>query len=153
IGSQRALGRRARAPDEIASSLVALVDRVTRRLRSAKRVCRTVVLRVRFSDFTRATRSQTLSEPTAQTHIILKTATDLLRESTPIIRQRGLTLIGITLTNLGDEGAIQLALPFNRARDLDSALDRVRDRFGTGAITRGVLVGKDPGISVPLLPD
>ena len=153
IGSQRALGRRARAPDEIASSLVALVDRVTRRLRTAKRVCRTVVLRVRFSDYTRATRSQTLSEPTAQTHIILKTATDLLTESTPMIRRRGLTLIGITLTNLGDEGAIQLALPFNRARDLDTALDRVRDRFGSKAITRGVLVGKDPGISVPLLPD
>jgi DNA polymerase-4 len=71
----------------------------------------------------------------------------------PLIRRRGLTLIGITLTNLGDEGAIQLSLPFNRARDLDAALDRVRDRFGSDAITRGVLVGRDPGISVPLLPD
>jgi DNA polymerase-4 len=153
IGSQRALGLRQYPPDEIAGSLIALVDRVTRRLRKAKRVCRTVVLRMRFSDFTRATRSQTMSDPTAQTQTILRTATDLLTESMPMIRRRGLTLIGITLTNLGDEGAIQLSLPFNRARDLDAALDRVRERFGSDAITRGVLVGRDPGISVPLLPD
>jgi DNA polymerase-4 len=153
IGAQRALGRRTRGPDEIAGALIALVDRVTRRLRTAKRVCRTVVLRLRFFDFSRATRSQTMGEPTAQTQTILRTATDLLSESMPMIRRRGITLIGIALTNLGDEGAIQLTLPFNRARDLDAALDQVRDRFGSSAITRGVLVGRDPGISVPLLPD
>ncbi len=153
IGAQRALGRRARAPDEIAGALIALVDRVTRRLRTAKRACRTVVLRLRFSDFSRATRSQTMAEPTAQTQTILRTAADLLSESMPMIRRRGITLVGIALTNLGDEGAIQLSLPFNRARDLDAALDRVRDRFGSGAITRGLLVGSDPGLSVPLLPD
>ena len=153
IGAQRALGRRHRPPDEIAGALIALVDRVTRRLRTAKRVCRTVVLRLRFFDYARATRSQTIGEPTAQTQTILKTATDLLTASMPLIRRRGLTLIGIALTNLGDEGAIQLVLPFDRARDLDSALDRVRDRFGSSAITRGVLIGKDPGVSVPLLPD
>jgi len=116
-------------------------------------VCRTIVLRLRFADYTRATRSRTMSEPTAQTHTILATATDLLSESMPMIERRGLTLIGIALANLADEGAIQLVLPFNRARDLDAALDRVRDRFGSGSITRGVLVGRDPGISVPLLPD
>jgi DNA polymerase IV len=153
IGAQRALGRRLRTADEIASALIALVDRVTRRLRTAKRVCRTVVLRLRFSDYSRATRSQTMHQPTAQTQTILRTATELLQASSPMIRRRGLTLIGIALTNLGDEGAIQLALPFNRARDLDAALDHVRDRFGSSAITRGVLVGRDPGITVPLLPD
>jgi len=153
IGAQRALGRRPRAPEEISSALIALVDRVTRRLRTARRVCRTIVLRLRFADYTRATRSRTMSEPTAQTHTILATATDLLTESMPMIRRRGLTLIGIALANLADEGAFQLVLPFNRARDLDAALDRVRDRFGSGAITRGVLIGRDPGISVPLLPD
>jgi DNA polymerase IV len=153
IGSQRALGRRQRPHDELVGSLIALVDRVTRRLRGAHRVCRTVVLRMRFSDFSRATRSQTMNEPTSNTSTILKTATDLLTASMPLIERRGLTLIGIALANLDDEGAIQLTLPFNRARDLDATLDRVRERFGSAAITRGVLVGRDPGISVPLLPD
>jgi DNA polymerase IV len=153
IGAQRALGRRSRTPEEIASALIGLVDRVTRRLRTARRVCRTVVLRLRFADYSRVTRSRTLSEPTAQTSTILGNATDLLSESMPMIRRRGLTLIGIALANLADEGAIQLVLPFNRSRNLDAALDRVRDRFGSKAITRGVLVGRDPGVSVPLLPD
>jgi DNA polymerase-4 len=153
IGAQRALGRRRRSPEELASSLLGLVDRVTRRLRAAHRVCRTVVLRMRFEDFTRATRSYTLREATDQTHTILQAATKLLRASRPMIERRGLTLIGIALTNLADAGAVQLVLPFDRARDLDAVVDRVRDRFGSKAITRGVLVGRDPGIWVPLLPD
>jgi DNA polymerase-4 len=153
IGAQRALGRRRRSPEELASSLLGLVDRVTRRLRAAHRVCRTVVLRMRFEDFTRATRSYTLREATDQTHTILQAATGLLRASRPMIERRGLTLIGIALTNLADAGAVQLVLPFDRARDLDAVVDRVRDRFGSKAITRGVLVGRDPGIWVPLLPD
>jgi DNA polymerase IV len=153
IGAQRALGNRPRPHEEIVGSLIALVDRVTRRLRAARRVCRTVVLRLRFADFSRATRSQTMNEPTSHTDTILKTATDLLTASIPLIERRGLTLIGIALGNLADEGAIQLTLPCNRSRSLDTALDRVRERFGSDAITRGVLVGRDPGIAVPLLPD
>jgi DNA polymerase-4 len=44
-------------------------------------------------------------------------------------------------------------LPFDRAPELDRAVDAIRDRYGTAAITRGVLVGRDPGPWVPLLPD
>jgi DNA polymerase-4 len=153
IGSQRALGSRPRPQEEIAASLIALVDRVARRLRAARRVCRTVVLRLRFRDFSRATRSHTMAEPTAHTQTLLRIAAGLLKLSMPIIKVRGLTLIGVALSNLADEGAIQLAFPFDRARELDATLDRVRERFGSAAITRGVLVGRDPGISVPLLPD
>jgi DNA polymerase IV len=153
IGAQRALGRRRRSNEELASTLIALVDRVSRRLRAAHRVCRTVILRMRFEDFTRATRSYTLREATDQTPAIVQTAHGLLRASGPLIERRGLTLIGIALTNLSDAGAIQLVLPFDRARDLDAVVDSVRDKFGSKAITRGVLVGQDPGIWVPLLPD
>jgi DNA polymerase IV len=153
IGGQRALGRRRRSPEELASALIGLVDRVTRRLRAAHRVCRTVVLRMRFEDFSRATRSYTMPEATDQTPTILHSAHGLLKASMPLIERRGLTLIGIALTNLSDAGAVQLVLPFNRTRDLDAVVDHVRDRFGSKAITRGVLVGRDPGIWVPLLPD
>jgi DNA polymerase-4 len=153
IGAQRALGRRRRSPEELATALMALVDRVTRRLRAAERVCRTVVLRLRFEDFSRATRSHTLPEPTSHTPTILMTATGLLGAAMPTIERRGCTLIGIALANLADQGPVQLLLPFDRARNLDATLDRVRDRFGTGAITRGALVGQDPGVWVPSLPD
>lgn len=153
IGAQRALGSRPRPPEELDTVLIGLVERVARRLRAASRVCRTVVLRLRFADYTRATRSCTMLDPTAQTHTILRTASGLLTTSMPIIERRGLTLIGIALANLSDQGAIQLSLPFNRARELDAAIDGVRNRFGSAAITRGALVGRDPGLAMPLLPD
>jgi DNA polymerase IV len=153
IGAQRALGRRRRAPAEIAAALTGLVERVAQRLRVAQRVCRTVVLRMRFDDYSRATRSHTMPEPTAQTGRLLATAVALLRGSMPMIESRGLTLIGVALANLGDATPLQLMLPLDRAQNLDLTLDEVRNRFGSTAIVRGVLVGHDPGPWVPLLPD
>jgi DNA polymerase IV len=155
IGAQRALGRTPRSPDALDAIVLALVDRLARRLRAARRVCRTVVLRLRFDDFSRATRSHTLSEATAQTQTILATARGLLSTATPMIERQGLTLVGVSLANLHDDGAIQLALPFDRQRDgaLDATLDSLRDRFGSAAVTRAVLLGRDQGPSVPLLPD
>jgi DNA polymerase IV len=155
MGTQRALGRRPRSPETLDTDLVALVDRLARRLRRAHRVCRTVVLRLRFDDFTRATRSHTLLEATAHTQTILATARGLLATAMPMIQRQGITLIGLTLSNLDDDFAIQLAFPFDRspAPAIDAALDDVRDRFGSSAITRAVLLGRDQGISVPLLPD
>ena len=156
IGSQRALGRAARrSPDALDAIVVALVDRLARRLRAGHRVCRTIVLRLRFDDFSRATRSRTLAEATAQTQMILATARGLLRAAMPLIEIDGLTLIGLALANLDDDSAVQLPLPFDRQRAdaLDAVLDSVRDRFGPNAITRAVLLGQDHGPSMPLLPD
>jgi DNA polymerase-4 len=154
IGSQRALGRMPRDAASVDAVLVALVDRVTRRLRSADRTCRTVVLRLRFDDFGRATRSHTFSRATTQTSIVLGAARTLLADAAPLIAQRGLTLVGIALSNLDGDGAVQLTLPFGRPRSaLDRVLDEVHDKFGSDAITRAVLLGRDPGIVMPVLPD
>jgi DNA polymerase IV len=155
IGAQRALGRRRRSPEALDAIVVGLVDKLGRRLRAARRVCRTVVLRMRFDDFSRATRSHTLAEATAQTQVILATARGLLAAAVPMIERDGLTLIGLALGNLEDDGAVQLALPFDaqRAIALDAALDSVRERYGSTAITRAVLLGRDQGLTVPLLPD
>ena len=155
IGAQRALGRRPSSPAVLDAVVLALVDRVARRLRAGRRVCRTVVLRLRFDDFSRATRSHTLSEATAQTRAILTTARGLLSTAMPTIERQGVTLVGVALGNLEDEGAVQLALALDRRRPtaLDVTLDDVRDRFGSAAITRAVLLGAEPGLEMPLLPD
>jgi len=154
IGSQRALGRRPKSLEEIDTTLVAIVDRVARRLRAGRRVCRTVVLRLRFDDFSRATRSFTMPRATAQTETILEAARGLLAAAVPLIVAHGLTLVGISLTNLEDADRIQLTLTDDWRPDaLDAALDEARDRFGSDAVRRAVLVGRDPGISMPLLPD
>ncbi len=153
IGAQRALGRRTRAPGELEASLLGLIDRVSRRLRTARRACRTVVLRLRFDDYSRATRSHTMAQATQRTATLLKVARGLLAACGAVIEKRGLTLIGVALTNLCDAAAIQLALPFDRAAGLDRTLDELRTRFGSGVISRGALVGRDRDPWMPLLPD
>jgi len=111
------------------------------------------VLRLRFADFTRATRSHTLNEATDQTEPLLAAARALLAAALPLIERRGITLVGVALSNLEDAGGgVQLVLPFERS-GLDTTLDEIRERFGSDAITRAVLLGRDPGLTVPLLPD
>jgi DNA polymerase-4 len=154
IGAQRALGRSRRSIEDIDAVLLGLVDRVTRRMRGAKRVGRTVVLRLRFDDFSRATRSSTLEQATAQTKTVLDTSRVLLTTALPIIDRQGLTLIGLSVGNLENARA-QLTLPLDspdRAA-LDAALDTIRDHYGASAITRATLLGRDSGLEMPLLPD
>jgi DNA polymerase-4 len=155
IGSQCALGRSRRSQADVDAVLVGIVDRVTGRLRKAERVGRTVVLRLRFTDFSRATRSHTLPRPTANTQRILYTARWLLAGAQSEIDRRGLTLVGVAVSNLEDDLPFQLPLPLDRftGSALDAAVDEVRRRFGTAALTRAVLLGRDHGIVVPLLPD
>jgi len=155
VGAQRALGRRPKSLDDVDVAVIALVDRITRRMRAAGRVGRTVVLRLRFDDFSRATRSETLLQPTANTHAILAAARDLLTIAVPMIERRGITLVGISVSNLGDGRRIQLTLPLESPYSdaLDAAVDEVRLRFGSDAITRAVLLDRDGGVVMPLLPD
>jgi DNA polymerase-4 len=154
IGSQCALGRRERPFDEIEATLAALVDRVTRRMRAAKRAGRTVTLRLRFNDFSRATRSRSLLTATLQTRAVLATARELLHEARPLISTRGITLVGIAVSNLDSDGYVQLELPFQADESpLDAALDAVRDRFGGSSVTRAVNLGHDLNPSVPILSD
>jgi DNA polymerase-4 len=151
IGSQRALGRGRHAPAALDATLVAIVDRITRRMRAADRVGRTVVLRLRFGDYERATRSHTLPFATSSTEAILATARALLASALPTIERRGVTLVGVSVANLEDGRTRQLALGPDDA--VDAAVDAIRDRYGKASITRAVLVGRDDGMAMPLLPD
>jgi DNA polymerase-4 len=155
IGSQRALGRSRKPPDEVNAVVIGLVDRITRRMRAAGRIGRTVVLRLRFDDFSRATRSHTLPLATARTDAILVTARDLLTTAMPMIERQGLTLVGVSVANLDNDHVVQLTLPFDArsGADLDAVLDEIRDRFGPTAITRAVLLGRQSRQPPPLLPD
>lgn len=155
IGAQHALGRAGRDPAEVDAALLALVDRVAQRLRGAHRAGRTVTLNLRFDDFTRITRSHTLPEATAETQVVLAAAQRLLDQVRPRVVRDGCTLVGVAVANLVEEDALQLSLDLDgHPRDaLDAAVDEVRERFGTGAVTRATQLGRRQGISVPTLPD
>ncbi len=155
IGSQQALGRRARTRDEIEVILRRLVDRVTRRMRSAHRIGRTITVRFRFTDFRRATRSHSMPHPTAATAPIAAIALGLLDVAWPMIESDGLTLIGVSVGQLTDDDVVQSTLPFERseAAQIDAVVDEIRDRFGGAALNRAASVGSDVGFTVPMLPD
>lgn len=158
VGAQRALGRAGRAMTarEVDAVVINLVDRITRRMRGAGRTGRTVVLRLRFDDFDRATRSHTMPLASASTEVILGVARLLVAAAGPLIAERGLTLIGFAVCNIDRDGAQQMELPFDQRCDttvLDGTIDQVRRRYGNSAVIRGVLLGRDPGLEVPTLPD
>jgi DNA polymerase-4 len=153
IGTQSAFGL-SRLPEEsIDKTLIGIADRVGRRMRASGLGGRTVILRMRFGDYKRATRSRTLRGPTSSTRVLLATLRELLDESMPLIRVRGLTMLGITVANLTGGAGVQLELPFERPGvELDAALDELRERFGPSAVVRGSLLGRDPGIAAWLIP-
>lgn len=158
VGAQRALGAAGNrmSPAEVDAVVVNLIDRITARMRAAGRTGRTVVLRLRFDDFTRATRSHTLPWATSSTQPILAAARQLLASAAPTIAQRGLTLVGFAVSGIDRTGAQQLMLPFEGSpalENVDSAVDQVRLRYGRSALTRAVLIGRDPGLEMPHLPD
>ena len=156
VGAQRALGREPVSPARTDAVLMGLVDRVTRRMRRAGRTGRTVTLRLRFGDFSRATRSHTLATPTAETDAILAAVRLLAEAAAPMMFERGLSMLGVAVGNLDDTGSHQLELPF--AGDvaplaLDVAVDDVRERYGLSAVTRATLLGREQGLEMPMLPD
>jgi DNA polymerase-4 len=155
IGAQRALGRSRRSTEELDTALLGLVDRVTRRMRAAGRVGRTIVLRLRFDDFSRATRSGTLKHTTCETRAVLDMSRGLLSTAMPMIERRGITLIGVAGSNRENDLPRQLKLPFacSRGSALDTAVDEIRERYGVAALSRAVLLGRDTGLVMPMLPD
>ena len=160
IGSQAAIGRagQRKSRDDLEALLAGLVDRVARRLRAGERIGRTFTLRLRFDDFTRATRSATIPRSTAATATWLETGRTLLAAAHPLIEERGCTLLGVTISGLVEVHADeQLELPLfdltDRSQRLDGVLDGLRDRFGAASVTRATLLGRHPGPEMPTLPD
>jgi DNA polymerase-4 len=156
VGAQRALGRSGSrmSPTEVDAVVVNLIDRITGRMRAAGRTGRTVVLRLRFDDFSRATRSHTMAWATSSTQPILAAARRLVASAAPAIAERGLTLVGFAVSGIDRSGAQQLMLPFDRESPaVDAAVDAIHRRYGRSSLTRAVLVGRDPGVEMPQLPD
>lgn len=159
VGAQRALGRAGNNMSalELDAVVITLIDRITARMRRAGRTGRTVILRLRFDDFTRATRSRTLPWPTSSTQPILAAARRLVAAAAPVTAEHGLTLVGFAVANIDRNGTEQLALPFSEADThflaIDATIDQVRRRYGKSALTRAVLMGRDNGLEMPHLPD
>jgi DNA polymerase IV len=120
------------------ASLRYLAERVGRSLRRSGKLARTVTIKLRTSDFATITRSRTLPQATDADDVVFDTGLKLF-ETTLAKERRAVRLIGIGVSGFG-ERAQQLSLldgSAQRRAKLDSAVDRIREKFGFGAIQTG----------------
>ncbi|WP_371862495.1 DNA polymerase IV [Cellulomonas composti] len=163
VGAQRAIGRGPHAADFVRAALLGLVDRVSRRLREGERLASTVVLRLRFDDYSRATRSRSLPVPTDSGALLAAVACALLDAAAPLILTRGVTLVGVAVTGLEPHRFVQQSFAFDEPRrdvdgggpdgGLDTARDEIAARFGSRTLTRASLLRTGDGFEAPQLPD
>lgn len=163
VGAQSALGRRAATPVLVRNTLGYLADRVAGRLRTSGRAGRTITVRVRFVGMRSVTHATTLAAPICTTLTLAELATELAGEvlaGNP--QEREITLLGISVSKLVDESALQLELPLGLGEDrrsagtaagsarwaVDRAMDAIRARFGRAAVGYAAVVFSGAG-SVP----
>lgn len=149
IGAEETFARDVDDAGIVLRELLRLSEKVAARLRATGSVGRTVVLKVRFADFTTITRSRTLREHTDTGQVVYTTARDLFA-ALGLDRAR-IRLVGVRVEGLVDaaSGHRQLALGERSLgrREAEQAVDRAAARFGPGAVRPATLVGGDPGPS------
>lgn len=112
---------------------------------------RTITLKIRFHNFITLNKSMTLENSTNIDDLIFKTVVRLLDKIN--IKKGGVRLLGIKLSNL-TSGNERKQLKFLRDEEdkkddkleqLTQSLDKIREKFGTKAVTRASLLSKgDP---------
>nr|WP_307722684.1 hypothetical protein [Cellulomonas uda] len=123
-------------------------------MRAGHLTARTVVLRLRFADFSRATRSRSLAFGTASSDELRDAALGLLDAARDLVAARGITLVGVALTGLASDTVVQPPLPLSPPHDeLDRTVDSLADRFGSRAVQRASLLVVGDGFEAPQLDD
>jgi DNA polymerase-4 len=141
VSRETTLSRDLRDPEELEAILSLLTARVAGQLREEQLVGRTVTLKLRHDDFRTVTRRHTLEAATDLDAELFEAARALFREAFEEVRRRnrGVRLIGIAATNLGAAAEADLFEPpeRQRLRELSAAVDKVRGKYGFGAVTPG----------------
>jgi DNA polymerase-4 len=141
VSRETTLSRDLRDPEELEAILALLTARVAGQLREEQLVGRTVTLKLRHDDFHTVTRRRTLEAATDLDAELYEAGRALFREAFEDVRRRnrGVRLIGIAATNLGVAAEADLFEPpeRQRLRDLSAAVDKVRGKYGFGAVTPG----------------
>ncbi len=132
--------------EELDRVLLMLIARVAGQLRDEALAAGAVVLKLRHSDFVTVTRRRALATPTALDHELVAPARELFAPAFAAARARrqGIRLLGIAAVGLRASETPDLfeAPARTRTREVTSAVDQVRARFGFDAVQRGRVKGK-----------
>jgi DNA polymerase-4 len=142
IGAEETFARDVDDPEVVRRELLRLSERVAARVRASGYVGRTVVLKVRFADFTTITRSRTLRDPTDVARDLYATATalyDALGLQRARIRLVCVRVEGLLDADLAPEQLL-IGAPEHGWRDAERAVDRISERFGSGSVVPARLV-------------
>jgi DNA polymerase IV len=130
-------------PFFLESTLSYLTEKVTSQLRGGKLFARTVALKLRYSDFQTVTRSKTLDIPTAEDHILFKTAVGLFHKL--FTHGEKVRLIGVTFTSLTADPHRQEGLfDCKSGKSWDSlyqGIDHIRNKYGFKSLLRATSRG------------
>jgi DNA polymerase-4 len=135
-------------PAVIRRELLRLSGMVAVRLRGSGAVGRTVVLKLRFGDFTTITRSRTLSEPTDLGRRIYDEVSDVYAQANAGGKQHArVRLVGVRVEQLSEGGGGQTSLwdDDDSWREAEDVMDAVSARFGRGSVTQASLLGNNRG--------
>jgi DNA polymerase-4 len=154
-----------RKPAELHAELAKLADRVGVRLRAKELSCSTVVVKIRRRDFTTYTRSRSFTPATQETPVVLRIARELLDAWIAEQPRAAVRLLGVGVASLAPAVQMDLfgqrveaapaprseatAAPSTRLNvadragaKLDPTLDRIREKFGDGSVTRASSLGR-----------
>jgi DNA polymerase-4 len=150
IGSERTLNVDVTARADIEAHLRLAADTVAQRLRRSQRCARGVRVKLKTTDFRLLTRQCLLGEPTDVAAVLFERATALLAEFDDAgpFRLVGLAVYDIELADSNGSQLDLLPPAGNRARRLETAIDALISRFGTGVVQRAGDLGRDRGVGV-----
>lgn len=144
IGNEETFSQDLDEAEDILREILRLSEKVGSRVRGAGLVARTVVLKVRFANFSTITRSKTLLHPTNSKREIYKTAGDLFKALK--LNNVKIRLVGVRVENLAssESGSQQLSLDGaeHQWQQIESATDRASGRFGEDVVRPARLIGE-----------
>jgi DNA polymerase-4 len=152
IGAEETFAVDVDDPETVLREVLRLSERTAARLRAADAVGRTVVLKVRFADFTTITRSRTLSEPTdvaKEIYACARRLWDALRLERARIRLVGVRVEGLLPASQQHRQLLLDARP-QGWREAEQAADRAGARFGPGSVRPATLLNPERGASRPV---
>lgn len=125
-------------PRELYSELQRQAESVTRRLRAHGLMARTIQVKIRDSRFRTATRSRSLTAPTASTDMVFKQARLLLHTWLEQHLNTPVRLLGVGVSGLETPDASGINYDSESQKTLDRTLDEIKQRFGENKAMRAL---------------